>query len=71
LTGKRKMFNVTAKYLTHAKIKYTELWLSDLLFSGLLYVKKFTSFCQVLKEMHTKENWFFFLPHSVHEFHSS
>ena len=24
-----------------------------------------TSFCQVLKEMHTKENWFFFLPHGV------
>jgi len=22
--------------------------------------KKFTSFCQVLKEMHTKENWFLF-----------
>ena len=52
------MFNVTAKYLTHAKIKYTELWLSDLLFLGLLYVKKFTSFCQVLNKMHTKENWF-------------
>ena len=29
-------------------------------------MKKFTSVCQVLKEMHTaKENWFFFLPHGV------
>jgi len=26
------------------------------------YVKKFASFCRVLKEMHAKENWFFFLP---------
>ena len=25
-----------------------------------MYVKKFTSFCQVVKKMHTKENWFFF-----------
>jgi len=25
---------------------------------SLIYVKKFTSFCQVLKKMHTKENWF-------------
>ena len=24
--------------------------------------KKFTSFCQVLKKMHTKENWLSFLP---------
>ena len=29
----------------------------NLLSIGLMYVKKFTSFCQVLK-MHTKENWF-------------
>ena len=27
--------------------------------------KKFTSFCQVLKEMHTKENCLIFLPHGV------
>jgi len=27
-----------------------------------IYKKIHTSFCQVLKEMHTKENWFFFLP---------
>ena len=25
-----------------------------------MYVKKFTSFCQALKKMHTKENWFLF-----------
>jgi len=25
-----------------------------------MYVKKFTSFYQVLKKMHTKENWFLF-----------
>jgi len=25
-----------------------------------MYVKKFTSFCEVLKMMHTKENWFLF-----------
>jgi len=25
-----------------------------------MYVKKITSFCQVLKKMHTKENWFLF-----------
>ena len=30
-----------------------------------MYVKKFTSFCQALKKMHTKENWFLFLLHSV------
>jgi len=28
--------------------------------------EKITSFCQVLKKMHTEENWFqFFLPHGV------
>jgi len=32
-----------------------------------MYVKKITSFCQVLKKMHTKENWFLFsVPHGVH-----
>jgi len=31
----------------------------------LVIYKKFTSFYQVLKEMHTKENWFLFLPHGV------
>jgi len=30
-----------------------------------IYMKKITSFCQVLKEMHTKENCFFFLRHGV------
>jgi len=28
--------------------------------------KKFTSFCQVLKDMHNKEKWFFFLPDGVY-----
>jgi len=27
---------------------------------GLMYVKKFNSYCQVLKKMHAKENWFLF-----------
>ena len=51
LTGKHKMFNFTvaAKFLTHAKIKCTELYLTDLLSLGLIYVKKFISICQVLK----------------------
>jgi len=34
--------------------------LTNLLSSGLKYVKKVTSFCQVLKKMKEKENWFFF-----------
>jgi len=29
-------------------------------------MKNFTNFCQVLKETHAKENWFFFLPHGVY-----
>jgi len=45
-------------------IKYTQLWLLSL---GLMYVKKITSFCQVLKTMHTEENWFLFLPHGVRQ----
>ena len=40
--------------------------LTNLLSSGLKYVKKVTSFCQVLKKMKEKENWFFFLPHGVY-----
>ena len=32
---------------------------------SLMYVKKFTSFCQALKKMHTKKLVPFFLPHSV------
>jgi len=27
--------------------------------------EKFTNFCQVPREMHTKEKWFLFLPHGV------
>ena len=50
------MFNVTvaAKFSINAKIKYMELQLIDLLSLGLMYMKKFTSFCQVLKKMHRK-----------------
>jgi len=48
------------KFSAHAKIKHTVLYLIDLLSLGLMYVKNFTSFCQVLKKMHAKENWFFF-----------
>ena len=40
----------------HAKIKYTE----SLLIRSLICMKKLTSFCQVLKEMHTKEIGSFF-----------
>ena len=43
-------FNHYAKFLTHAKIKYTELQLVN----SLIYMKKFTNFYQVLKEMHMK-----------------
>jgi len=31
-----------------------------------MQMKKFTSFCQLLKEMHTKETGSFFLPHGVY-----
>jgi len=31
------------------------------LYIPLYMQKKLTSFCQVLKEMHTKENWFLYL----------
>jgi len=51
------MFNVTvaAKLSTNAEIKYTELYLIDLLSLGLVCAKIiFTSFCLVLKKMHTK-----------------
>jgi len=37
-----------------------ELLLIRLLSLGLMYVKKFTSFCPVLKKIHAKENWFLF-----------
>ena len=58
LTGKHEMFSVSvaAKFSTHAKIKYTELYLIDTLFRPNV-CEKIASFCQ---KMHTKENWFFF-----------
>ena len=47
--------SVAAKFLMHAKVKYRELYLISTL--GLMYVKKFTNFCQVLKKIHAQENW--------------
>jgi len=46
------MFNVTvaAEFPVHAKTKYTELYLIDKLFLGLMYAKKITRFCQVVKK---------------------
>jgi len=55
-------FHYYATLLTYAKIKYTKMYL----IITVMYVKKITSFCQVLKKMHAKENWFFFLPHGVY-----
>ena len=37
----------------------------DLLFLDLMYVKKIHQFLSSTKKMHTKENWFLFLPHCV------
>jgi len=57
------MFNVTvaAKFSMHAKIKYMELYLIDLLSLGLMYVKKNQQFLRSTgTKMHTKENWFRF-----------
>jgi len=56
------MFNVTvaAKFSTHAKIKYTELYLIDLLSLGVTYVKKIHQFPSSTKKMYAKENWFLF-----------
>jgi len=56
------MFNVAvaAKFSTQAKIKYTELQLTDLLSLGLTYAKKFTSFCQVLKDSSKRKSVPFF-----------
>jgi len=56
------MFNVAvaAKFSTHARIKYTELYLIDLLSLGLMYVEKIHQFLSSTEKMHTKENWFLF-----------
>jgi len=43
-TGKRKMFNVTAKFSMHAEIKH-RIVAYDLLSLGLMCLKKFASFC--------------------------
>ena len=56
------MFSVTvaAKFSTHAKIKYTELYLIDLLSLGLVNVNKIHQFLTggPTKKMHARENWF-------------
>jgi len=51
LTGKHKMFNVTvaAKYSQCMPKLNTQNCSTDLLSIGQMYVKKFISFCQVLK----------------------
>jgi len=46
----------------HAKIKYTELSL----ILSLTYVKKFTRFCQEIKNAHKRKLVPLFLLHSVH-----
>ena len=63
------MFNLTvaAKCSTHAKIKYTQLQLIDLLSLGLMFVKKITSFCQVLIRCTRKKIGSFFLLHGVED----
>ena len=61
------MFNVTvtAEISIYTKIKYTELYLIDLLFLGLMCVKKIHQFLSSTKKMHTKENWFLFFSFTV------
>jgi len=59
------MFNVpvTAKLLMHAKIKIYGI----VAYTFINVCEKITSFCQVLKKKHAKENLVpFFLPHGVH-----
>jgi len=48
--------SLLCKILNACQNKYPGLYL----ILSLMYVKKFTSFCQVLKKMHKKENWFLF-----------
>ena len=61
------MFNLTvaAKCSTHAKIKYTQLQLIDLLSLGLMFVKKNHQFLSSTDKMHTKEDWFLFFCFTV------
>jgi len=63
------MFNVTvaAEFSVHAKTKYTELYLIDKLFLGLMYAKKITRLCQVVKRCTQKKIGFFLLPHGVQD----
>jgi len=42
-------FTVAAKFLTHAKIKYAELYLTNLLSSVLMYVKKIHQYLSSIK----------------------
>ena len=55
--------SLLCKILNACQNKYPGLYL----ILSLMYVKKFTSFCQVLKKMHKKENWFLFLCHILVE----
>ena len=50
------LFRYYVKFLMHAQIKSTELQLIP----SLMYVKKLTSFCLVLKKMLAKDSWFLF-----------
>ena len=62
------MFNVTvaAKFSMHAKIKYMQLYLIDLLSLGLMYVKKINSFCEVpVLKCTQKKIGSVFQPHGV------
>ena len=57
-------FHYYAKFLTHAKMNNTELYLIHCTFLNVY--KKFTSFCcQVINEMHAKKIGSIFLPHGV------
>jgi len=63
------MFHVTAaaKFSTHAKIKYTKLYLTDLISFGLMCVKKIHQFLSSTKQdVHKRKMVPFFLPHGVY-----
>jgi len=53
------MFNATvaAKFLTHAKIKYTD---SSLLFLGLMFVKKYQFLSSIKRDAHKRRSVPFF-----------
>ena len=67
LTGKRKTYNVTvtAKFSARAKIRIHGIVAYSLILS-LTYAKQIHEFLASIKKMHTKENWFLFLPNGVY-----